>query len=398
MKKTLFLIAATAVAAALAGGSGANAAEKDSAPGGGQLESLKLSDIDTRVPPPPAPEAIDKNADADAGLVHGFTPQQDKRMSAHNATLQKAFLKSGNKLAPALYRPYADYEAPGYLIMSSEFNFDSRQAKLEMASRLPADALLVIFAGSPSEQTKAAILQDYEGVVPPERIKVISLPSARQGFWARDGIPVPVVGPDSRLTVVDAIYGHGFEPDAEISRLFKAGIERHGYYYEGGNFQANSAGDCMMVNHGRHVDIPDDVFSGLYGCKKLIRLPFIDGIGHVDERARFITEKVIVTDTPAYKDILQAKGFTVHLLPKPARYYETYVNSLIMNDRVIVPVFGGATDAQALAVYEKLGLKASGANSVSLSNSGQGSVHCITMTYPKVPMTELMKALGAREF
>jgi len=398
MKNIFSLIAAAAVAAALACPGGAKAAQEGSAPGAGQLENLNLSDTGTLAPPPPAPAAVGGSADSDAGLVHGFTPRQDKLMSAHNATLQKAFLKSGNKLAPALYRPYADYEAPGYLIMSSEFNFDSRQAKLEMASRLPADALLVIFASNPTETAKAAILADYASVVPAARIKVISLPSARQGFWARDGIPVPVVGPDNRLTVVDAVYGHGFEPDAEISRLFKTGIERHGYYYEGGNFQANSAGDCMMVNHGRHVDIPDDVFSGMYGCKKLIRLPFIDGIGHVDERARFITEKVIVTDTPAYKDILQAKGFTVHLLPRPARYYETYVNSLIMNDRVIVPVFGEATDAQALAIYERLGLKASGANSVSLSNSGQGSVHCITMTYPKVPLAELTKALGAREF
>jgi agmatine/peptidylarginine deiminase len=64
---------------------------------------------------------------------------------------------------------------------------------------------------------------------------------------------------------------------------------------------------------------------------------------------------------------------------------------------VIVPVFGRSTDAQALAVYQSLGLKASGADSKALSNQGQGSVHCITMTYPKVPAAALMKALGARE-
>jgi len=95
--------------------------------------------------------------------------------------------------------------------------------------------------------------------------------------------------------------------------------------------------------------------------------------------------------------VLQGKGFTVHMLPKPSGPYETYVNSLIMNDQVIVPVFGRSTDAQALAVYQSLGLKASGADSKALSNQGQGSVHCITMTYPKVPAAALLKALGARE-
>ena len=44
-----------------------------------------------------------------------------------------------------------------------------------------------------------------------------------------------------------------------------------------------------------------------------------------------------------------------------------------------------------------LGLKAAGGDSVSLSNTGQGSVHCITMTYPKVPMADLLKSMGAKE-
>jgi agmatine/peptidylarginine deiminase len=205
------------------------------------------------------------------------------------------------------------------------------------------------------------------------------------------------LGQGGGLTVVDAKYYHGFEPDAEISRMFKAGLEKHEYYFEGGNFQASSKGDCMIVNNERHAQIPDGVFSGSYGCKQVIRLPFIDGIGHVDERARFINDKTIVTDTPAYKDLLEEKGFTVKLLPRPSQPYETYVNSLIMDGKVVVPVFGQATDAKALAVYESLGLKATGGDSTQLSNRGMGSVHCITMTYPVVPMADMLKALGAKE-
>jgi len=199
------------------------------------------------------------------------------------------------------------------------------------------------------------------------------------------------------LVVVDAVYGHRFEPDAQIAQFFGAGLEKHQYYYEGGNYMANAAGDCIMVNHGYHTQIPDSVFVGQYGCRQMIRLPFVDGIGHIDEHVRFVSEKVVVTDLKEYQDILQGKGFTVHMLPKPSGPYETYVNSLLMNDQIIVPVFGRSSDAQALAVYERLGLKASGADSRSLSNQGQGSVHCITMTYPPAPMTKLLEALGARE-
>ena len=161
---------------------------------------------------------------------------------------------------------------------------------------------------------------------------------------------------------------------------------------------ANPAGDCIMVNHGYHTQIPDSVFVGQYGCRQMIRLPFVDGIGHIDEHVRFVSEKVVVTDLKEYQDILQGKGFTVHMLPKPSGPYETYANSLIMDGKVIVPVFGRATDEQALAVYRGLGLKATGAPSNSLSNKGQGSLHCITMVYPKVSAKELMKALGGEEY
>lgn len=331
--------------------------------------------------------------------AHGYSAEQLRSMRQHNSAVG-ASANKGLTLDDARverkYRPYADYEKTGYLIMSADFNFNSRQAKLLMASKLPADATLVIFTDTYGT-SKEAVLREYGSVVPRERIKVVALRGASRGFWARDGIPVPAMDASGNLVVVDAVYGHGFEPDAEVARLFGAGLERHRYYFEGGNFMANHSGTCIMVDAGAHRQIPDSVFVGQYGCREMIRMPFVDGIGHIDEHVRFISETVAVTDLPQYKDILEGKGLTVHLLPKPSGPFETYVNSVIMDGKVIVPVFGRATDEQALSVYRSLGLEAFGADSRTLSNSGQGSVHCITMTYPRVPARELMKALGATE-
>lgn len=329
----------------------------------------------------------------------GYTPGQLREMRQHNAAVGASANKGlglEDERVERKYRPYADYEKTGYLIMSADFNFNSRQAKLLLASKLPADATLVIFTDTYGS-TKEDVLRAYETAVPRERIKVVTLPGARNGFWARDGIPVPAMDASGNLVVVDARYGHRFEPDAEIARLFGARVEKHQYYFEGGNFMANHSGDCVMVDHGAHRQIPDSIFVGQYGCRQMIRLPFVDGIGHIDEHVRFVSEKVVVTDLSQYKDALEGKGFTVHMMPKPSGPYETYVNSVIMDGKAIVPVFGRDTDEQALNVYRSLGLEAFGADSRSLSNSGQGSVHCITMTYPKVPARELMKALGATE-
>ncbi|KAF0125482.1 MAG: hypothetical protein FD189_1575 [Elusimicrobia bacterium] len=329
----------------------------------------------------------------------GYTPEQLRDMRQHNAAIGASANKGlglDDERVERRYRPYADYEKTGYLIMSSDFNFNSRQAKLLLASKLPADATLVIFTDTYGT-SKEDVLREFGSVVPRERIKVVTLPGARNGFWARDGIPVPAIDASNNLVVVDARYGHRFEPDAEIARLFGARLEKHQYYFEGGNFMASHAGDCIMVDHGAHRQIPDSIFVGQYGCQQMIRLPFIDGIGHIDEHVRFISERVVVTDLPQYKDTLEGKGFTVHMMPKPSGPFETYVNSVIMDGKVIVPVFGRDTDEQAFAVYRSLGLEPFGADSTTLSNSGQGSVHCITMTYPAVPARELMKALGATE-
>lgn len=377
-----------------------SAAGSLSAAGNSALDGAGLSLEGLQVPEAAAPASAGQQKDNPAVPAHGYSAGQTSEMRAHNSGLRENFNKGlsfEDERAERKYRPYADYEAPGYLIMSADFAFNSQQAKLLMASKLPADGTLVIFTDYDDASAKENILRTYESVVPRSRIKVIKLNGAYRGFWARDGIPVPAIDKNGGLVVVDARYGHGFEPDAQVASLFGAGLEKHQYYYEGGNYMANAAGDCIMVNHGAHVQIPDSVFIGQYGCRQMIRLPFVDGIGHIDEHVRFVKEGVVVTDLAEYKDVLEGKGFTVHLLPKPSGPYETYVNSLLMNDQVIVPVFGRATDAQALAVYERLGLKASGADSRALSNNGQGSVHCITMTYPKVPAAALMKALGARE-
>ncbi len=367
---------------------------------GSPFDGSGLSLDGVTVPEAAAPAAAALQKDNPAVPAHGYSAGQTSEMRAHNSGLRENFNKGlsfEDERVERKYRPYADYEAPGYLIMSGDFTFNSRQAKLLMASKLPADGTLVIFTDYDDASTKENLLRTYESVVPRSRIKVIKLNGAYRGFWARDGIPVPAIDKNGGLVVVDARYGHGFEPDAQVASLFGAGLEKHQYYYEGGNYMANHAGDCIMVNHGAHIQIPDSVFMGQYGCRQMIRLPFVDGIGHIDEHVRFVKEKVVVTDLPEYKDVLEGKGFTVHMLPKPSGPYETYVNSLLMNDQIIVPVFGRASDKQALAVYESLGLKASGADSRALSNSGQGSVHCITMTYPKVPAAVLMKALDARE-
>ena len=74
-------------------------------------------------------------------------------------------------------------------------------------------------------------------------------------------------------------------------------------------------------------------------------------------------------------------GYEVHLLPRPNGAYETYVNSLLINGTLFLPVFANSNDDKAIAIYQSLGLKVIPINSTQLSKM-QGSIHCMTMNYP----------------
>lgn len=343
-------------------------------------------------------------------LRHGFTDSQITEMSKHNSfvsTLSKN-LKKGSKPSSLIknikvkgeWLPYAEYNDAGYLIINSAYQFDSQHIKEGLLKNLPSGVKVVVYTGSELKSNVEDIFARFSEHISPDRLKVISLPRGDRGFWARDGVPVPLVPAKSGqgpLAVVDAKYYHTFEADKEIADLFGANLAQHSYYYEGGNFMASAKGDCIMVDNQQASKMPDSIFSDFYGCKSLTRLPHIKGIGHADESVKFVSDDTVLTDDEGYAKTLQSKGFKVLMLPRPQSELETYVNSLIVNGTVYLPVFNQETDEDAIKTYKNLGLKVVPLNSTVLSNDGAGSIHCITMTYPPVPFNELLANLKAKE-
>ncbi len=343
----------------------------------------------------------------------GFTPEQQEWMAQQNQTtsffeeqFQSLFADQSDPLTFRLLsetqaRPFAEYEDTGYLIISEHFHFNSTSAKMKMAKNLPEGVSLVVYTASQDPTTVQALKGKYNKVIDSDRLKIIYIPGSDRGFWTRDGIPVPVWrsgrSVQDLFTVVDARYYHGFEPDEPVSQFFNAELTRHSYYYEGGNFVANAIGDCLVVNTDATNLIPDATFADHYGCQRLIRLPFLRGIGHADETVKFVDDSTVITDETRYIEILEKQGYKVILLPRAQNKYETYVNSLFINGTVFVPVFGDGKDKEALQIYKDSGFEnVVGLESTVLSNQGMGSIHCITMTYPSVPINRLLDSMGAR--
>ncbi len=319
-----------------------------------------------------------------ASPERGPSAEQIREILQHNRKVSSGHTSSTSNAFDSLSveRPYAEYEKAKYFFINANTSFDSGTAKIELVRSVPREVKVIVLTESENEKASAsAFFKDYSNQ---ENFEVVNL-STQVGLWARDSLPIPVyvTGGNTRLGLVDAKYYHANEPDSLLANFLGVPVFKHDYYYEGGNFAADDQGNCMAVDK-RISNIPDTLFQSYYGCKKLMRLPFDSGIGHVDEHAKFIGTGRVVTDVPSYVTFFESNGYQVYLAPRPEKYYETYVNSLIVNGTLFLPQYGENSDAEAAKFYESLGFKLIGLPSSELSNSGKGSIHCITMTYPDV--------------
>lgn len=337
--------------------------------------------------------------------THGPSVDQLKAMAKHNAKMAK-----WDKANPSDFSlrstttPFFEYGTTGYVVMNDDDYFGyASEIKTEIAKNLPSSATLIVYTESTNKNYQQQLIQQYSQLVPKERLKILQIPqSGSNSFWSRDNLPIPVFE-DGKFALVDAKYYYNFEPDSYFSQLFNVNLLSHNYFYEGGNYLANSKGDCLVVNRKKAYPggvsdtaaIPDDVFKTKYGCKKLTRFKHLKGIGHADEVMKFMSDDVILTDTVEYKPILEKAGYKVIMLPEADLAYETYANSLLVNDTIYVPTFGETNDQKALDIYKQFGLKVVGIPTRELATGGQGGIHCITMNYPPAPMNDLVRNLGA---
>lgn len=339
-------------------------------------------------------------------LSKKLTPEQKKELLLHNLRVVQSGDQFSSPSASGLLvkRPIAEYEDTGYLMFYDIADFNSADVKAKLIENLPTDVTAIIYTDLEDQKELEGLYRYYSELAPnPNQVKIISIPNPviqdpeygevlPNGFWARDAIPVPVIqmanmsplrALSERFTVVDAKYYHFYEQDQVFADYYSAALLSHNYYFEGGNFMVNAKGDCLVINTEATEIVPNNIFSRTYGCSNLVRLPYLKGIGHADESVKFISDDHVLTDDVRYKRILEGKGFKVTMLPRAKRDYETYVNSLLINGTVWVPTYQQKTDAEALQVYKDLGFKVIAADSSLLSNEGAGSIHCITMTYPK---------------
>ncbi len=245
-------------------------------------------------------------------------------------------------------------------------------------------------------------------------VRLLHLPT--DDIWVRDYGPLVGLNANGEQIAVSAIYDPlATYPQARDNAMperwaahQQLPVRPLDLHTEGGNFWSDGAGTLLMSDElfQRHADLSrEEVLRRLHEVfqfDRLITTPSLwrEETGHVDLLVKLADAQTALVGAPtplngdrlrAAADTLRDAGYRVVPLPMPPPYlnwlvypvWRSYTNALTVNGRVLVPTFGIASDAEALAIYrdampdhEVIGIDCRAAA------NGGGAVHCLTKEIP----------------
>lgn len=253
--------------------------------------------------------------------------------------------------------------------------------------------------------------------------------------WARDfgGITVEQNGKKFILDFKFNAWGKKFDykldnlitKKLKLKGLLKGyGHQSINFVLEGGAIESNGEGVLLtttqcLLEKNRNPRLTqkqiEQALISFFGLKKVLWLNHGSLVGddtdsHIDTLARFVNNNTIVYQTcddendehyeslkkmeEQLKSFKGVTGRSFNLIPLPwieAKYNgndrlpATYANFLIINKAVLVPTYNDKNDEKALAVLKNIFPKKKiiGIDCSTLIKQ-HGSLHCVTMQYPKL--------------
>jgi agmatine/peptidylarginine deiminase len=250
--------------------------------------------------------------------------------------------------------------------------------------------------------------------------------------WIRDYGPWWIIEPENSRAIIDLVYNRPRPLDdaypESAAEYFGINYYGLGLIEAGGNMLLDGQGSVIVSNvifdgsQGFDPNLTQDqleqYFLDYFGVHKVIVTPHLinDGTGHIDMFVKLINDTTVIVGE--YEN--QSAGFSgnydicnqvatqlanetngagrpFNIVRMPMPPYNngityTYINSLIVNNKVLVPIYGFSTefanDDSVLALYETLmpGVEAVGfdCNQIIPAN---GAIHCIAMKVPALPET-----------
>lgn len=298
-----------------------------------------------------------------------------------------------------------------------------------LKAMIPSGQVIIVVTPTPNELQEILSQEDTA--------QVCVIECNTNDTWTRDYGAISVVSKENVPLLLDFKFnGWGLKFASCYDNLVNSNLKNKGIYscelenhlsfvLEGGSIESDGDGtilttaECLLSPNRNGANSKEEIETYLrnaLGAKRLLWLNhgYLNGDdtdSHIDTLARFVDKETIAyvkcydTKDEHYEELQlmeeelrqfrTASGKPYNLLPLPlpdAIYDEegyrlpaTYANFLIMNDRVIVPIYlQSENDKKALEI-----LKSAFPNKAILpidSNAlikQHGSIHCATMQFPK---------------
>ncbi len=266
-----------------------------------------------------------------------------------------------------------------------------------------------IVVGSTNEQNNiTAYLQANS--IPLDSIVFYVWP--RNSIWVRDYGPWFMRKQDNSEGIIDFIYNRPRPLDDTIPwRIGQAwGMSVYGSPLEhaGGNFMVDGLGtgfaSTLIYEENPQFSATeiDSLMLAYSGLDQFIVLPRIniEYTGHIDLWTKTLNDTLVMVgeyapghpnytllndNADSISNCKNREGFPYRVarIPMPwstSNAPPSYLNSLMVNNKVLVPIYNLAEDSTALSIYEQLlpDYEVIGIDCSPMSGSG-GAIHCITM-------------------
>ncbi|MBU0532020.1 agmatine deiminase family protein [Candidatus Micrarchaeota archaeon] len=238
------------------------------------------------------------------------------------------------------------------------------------------------------------------------------------GVWTRDYGPTTVIGANNSSAfiwnpyIIDGVpYSKSdVEVGTTLGLYLDVPVYRLPIVIEGGNIISDGKGTIMVMDSvlTNNADIDqshlESIMEDYYGAKRLIILPEAPGelCGHIDLIVKFVDEDtLLVAQAPVdhkWHDSLESiadqlenitaangKNYEVIRVLISSTTDETaewsYINSLTLNSKVLVPIYGTPEDEQALELYRQA-MPEYEIIGINDSIYPIGAIHCQTKEIP----------------
>jgi agmatine deiminase len=274
---------------------------------------------------------------------------------------------------------------------------------ISLVAEMSEDLIVTTIVANSSEENSAR--NSYSaGGVNMANVQFILAPT--NSIWTRDYGPW-FIFEDNTLAIVDHIYNRPRPYDDLIPQVIGAqwGLDVYGMdlITTGGNHMSDGLGMSMSTrlvydeNPGKTPAQVDSIMLAYLGNDYTV-LDYIEsgGIHHIDCWAKFLNPTTILVKdvspgNPSYSLLNARADYLAQQISAWGRPYTivrvycpsgtAYTNSVILNDKVLVPVFGGAYDNMALQTYQTAmpGYEILGFSGSWLDDD---AIHCRTMGVP----------------